>query len=328
MKNLILTVVSLSLLFLLLEIVVPKKYSSTEIYRSAIYKKRFSNRLDWVNGEFRDRSHDSSGLVKGLDGCPTTHLRVLVVGDSLVYGKGAPVNTTWDAQLAHMVKASGSDVCVISIGKNGWTTMDEFDFLKQNWGLLHPDYVIFGYVTNDPDFKDIDRKYWFKHGPAPCRRVYPLRLANFIGEKVCFIMQVNHRTIGYPQWESLIHEPKNLSRYRDVLLEIREFLQRKKVPFHFLLTRKSWEHGGEEFHSRISRLMTDVGISHTDTLPMILRFFSPFPDLFRWTHPGDGHPSALVNSFFAWHAYDHLCQMSIVDFRCEEFRQKVIAIND
>lgn len=328
MKSLVLLLVSLLVTFVVLEALTPDKYSRNDIYRVESYKKRFGSRLDWINKEFRDRTAVDTGIIKGVADCAESSPRVLVSGDSFVYGKGSSINVTWDAQLTYLVKTIGSGTCVLAIGKDGWTTMDQLSFLKANWDLLRPDMILWGYVTNDPDFGDIPRKYWFDHGPSSCQKVYPFRIFNLVKQKVCFILQQQHEAIGYEQWVSLVHEPGNLERYKSVLIDLKSYLDARQVPFHFLLTSKTWEYDGAQQHQKIGQLMTDVGIPYTDVLPMVTRFFSPFPESFRWAHPGDGHPSALVNTFFAWHGYDQLCRYGFVQYKCDEFRKRIIEIND
>ena len=86
MKSFFLLIVSLVATLIIVELAIPEKYSSKEIYRTSLYKKRIGNRLDWINDKFRDRSAVDSGIIKGIDSCSDGSRRVLVIGDSFVYG--------------------------------------------------------------------------------------------------------------------------------------------------------------------------------------------------------------------------------------------------
>lgn len=315
---------SLGAVLLVTELLLPDAYSRNEIYRVAIYKKRFASRLDWIGRELRARSRDGEGLIRELHTCRPHDRRVVVLSDSFVYGKGQVINTTWDTQLASMVRYSQRGVCVLGVGKNGWNTADELDFLKQNWSELEPDYILVGYVTNDADFGDLGRRYWFKYKPRMCHVVSRFKVANFVVQNVCSILQRHHPDIGYPQWEARLHEPANLARYRMVLKDFKQFLTEKGVPFYFLLTARGWEFGVERYHERVGQIMQNLEIGYTDTLPLVKRYFGPFPEAFRWAHPGDPHASSLLNAVFAWHAYAQLCEVKVLTDSCVVFRKNVL----
>ena len=319
-----LIIASVAAVMVAVELLLPDRYSRNEIYRIAKYKQRFGAKLDWIGREFRARSLDQEGLIRELHRCGPGDRRVVVLSDSFVYGKGQVINTTWDAQLASMVRYSQEGVCVLGVGRNGWTTADEMAFLKKHWPTLRPDYLLVGYVTNDADFGDLNKRHWFKHKPRLCDVVSRLKVVNFVIEKVCYILRRNHPDIGYSQWEARMHTPANLARYRTVLTELKRFMTDQGVPFHLVLTARGWEFGEAGYHERVGKMLDDLGIGYTDTLPLVKRYFSPFPETYRWAHPGDPHASALLNAVFAWQAYTHLCGVGILSDRCEDFGKNVL----
>ncbi len=318
-----LVIASVAAVLLVVELVLPDRYARAEIYRTAKYKKRFGSKLDWISREFRPRSLDAAGLIRELYPCAPGDRRVVVLSDSFVYGKGQVIHTTWDAQLASMIRYSQGGVCVLGVGKNGWTTADELAFLKSNWKILRPDYLLVGYVTNDADFGDLDKKYWFKYQSRLCKGVSRLKVINFVIEKVCTILRRNHPDVGYHQWEARLHSPGNLTRYQKILAEFEEFLSTKNTRYHFFLTARGWEFNEARYHEKIGGMLDALGIGYTDTLPAVKQYFRPFPETYRWANPGDPHASALVNAIFAWQAYAHLCQVEVLRDRCADFAENV-----
>lgn len=85
--------------------------------------------------------------------------RILIIGDSYIWGDGYDnANHIWWQQLRQKLKQSGyNEVEVIAVGCGGYSTQLEFEDIIKNTELIstiNPDLIIFGYVENDPEFKD------------------------------------------------------------------------------------------------------------------------------------------------------------------------------
>ncbi len=80
-------------------------------------------------------------------------LRILVVGDSFVWGDGATdTATAWPRALQTVMddRLGAGRVEVTALANNGAATMNQLDWLTPAvLGRLRPDAVVFGYVTND-----------------------------------------------------------------------------------------------------------------------------------------------------------------------------------
>lgn len=86
--------------------------------------------------------------------------RILVVGDSFVYGNGyTNSNLTWWSTLYNNLLATGYDVEVVGAGHNGLSAYEELVMLQETDILqtVLPDLIIFGWVqSNDLESKDTD----------------------------------------------------------------------------------------------------------------------------------------------------------------------------
>lgn len=83
-----------------------------------------------------------------------SHLkRILVMGDSFVWGTGYPnMNTLWWRRLQKVLKERGyNDVEVIAAGLPAQSTATQLQEARKIVGKYKPDMIIWGYVTNDPD---------------------------------------------------------------------------------------------------------------------------------------------------------------------------------
>lgn len=87
--------------------------------------------------------------------------RILIVGDSFIWGDGySNANHIWWQQFKLMLKQQGyTNVEVVAAGLSGFSTKQELDNIIKNEELMNnidPDLIIFGYVSNDPEFRNDD----------------------------------------------------------------------------------------------------------------------------------------------------------------------------
>jgi len=96
--------------------------------------------------------------IKGRAEISEEHPKILVVGDSFVWGEGLTnTNQIWWRIMATELERRGYDCQVIAAGYCGAATVDELDWLENTSILedIKPDLILLGYVTND-DFVDPD----------------------------------------------------------------------------------------------------------------------------------------------------------------------------
>jgi hypothetical protein len=80
---------------------------------------------------------------------PDGTIRTLVLGDSMVFGWGAPQDSLFPVALEKMAKEEGFPCEVIAAGAGSWDTRAEFDFLRHKGKSYNPDILLLLIVNND-----------------------------------------------------------------------------------------------------------------------------------------------------------------------------------
>ena len=79
---------------------------------------------------------------------PGSH-RILVLGDSVTFGHGQPIESSFVRELERLLSSHGADVEVLNGGVPGWSTYQERLFYEQYGEALSPDLVLSAFVLND-----------------------------------------------------------------------------------------------------------------------------------------------------------------------------------
>ncbi len=77
--------------------------------------------------------------------------RILMLGDSLAFGWGVPVDKTYSKRLEHRLRESGHDVEVINTGVGNYNTEMEVAYFLERGAKLKPQYVVLNYFINDAE---------------------------------------------------------------------------------------------------------------------------------------------------------------------------------
>ncbi len=80
---------------------------------------------------------------------PPGKIRILILGDSVVFGWGAPQDSIFGARLQDMFKSWTEKVEVISAGVGSWNTRTEYEFLRSTAIQFQPDILLLVIVSND-----------------------------------------------------------------------------------------------------------------------------------------------------------------------------------
>lgn len=242
--------------------------------------------------------------------------RILIIGDSFVWGDGSTnINTLWWRQLQWEIERRGYfNVDVIAAGRNGASTQDQLAWLNSPDFLesAHPDAIIFGYVTNDPQMKDdngvhivkqLQGTEYYQVGDQ-IKHLFPhlgFELQTRINGK---LHMVPNDTTGYPynEWELKILEGKNFEEYKLMLKRLAINLRQINVPA-FFVTTPNWP-GREAFEMRykpVAEAMKEAGLEFFDLLPEFLRCCEESAiGQYDWViNPANGHPGPRSTHFYA-----------------------------
>lgn len=75
--------------------------------------------------------------------------RILVLGDSVTFGHGQPLEETFPRRLEELLTRAGYRVEVLNAGIPGWSTYQQRRFYEGDGAALEPDLVLVGFVLND-----------------------------------------------------------------------------------------------------------------------------------------------------------------------------------
>jgi hypothetical protein len=78
-------------------------------------------------------------------------IRILILGDSVVFGWGAPQDSIFGVRLQDMFNSWTEEVEVIPAGVGSWNTRTEYEFLRSTAIQFQPDILLLVIVANDLD---------------------------------------------------------------------------------------------------------------------------------------------------------------------------------
>lgn len=161
---------------------------------------------------------------------PADLVRVVILGDSLVFGEGVDADERMGALLEKdLRRANRSDlrVEVLHLGIGSWNIVAESAWLRRQLGLLQPDLVFHLVTSNDLDDSDGVRGFGGKAGFSPHRReradsrvivAYPRQILGAEGG--------NNLLLG------LDHESRSRwTEAREAILRLRECMKARQVPY-------------------------------------------------------------------------------------------------
>ncbi len=83
--------------------------------------------------------------------------RVMILGDSVVFGWGAPQDGTFPRRLEELLKTNLGPVEVIAAGVGSWNTRTEYEYLRTTGVRYDPDVLLLLIVANDIQPKIVGR---------------------------------------------------------------------------------------------------------------------------------------------------------------------------
>lgn len=274
--------------------------------------------------------YDTESLLDLLDredGC-----KLVVLGDSFVWGDGLPVKETWPSKLQSMTKCK-----VFPFGKNGWSTLEYFGFYEKNLQDKKFDGLIVGVVDNDPHprgaylsysyGRDVYvQKYKKEEIKAYLKETYPLLLDLKVTDYLISVVGglIDKYTVvegdfesqpivayGYLNWRRRLYEDDVYLKWLNV---IDGFMKNTKHKTCFLLTPTSNDGESKEIFNKISTSFDERSLQYKNTMSELDRLLEYKPRTRSdWANMADGHPGVRQTELYAREAYELLgsCGLSI-----------------
>ncbi|MBN2145058.1 MAG: SGNH/GDSL hydrolase family protein, partial [Candidatus Aureabacteria bacterium] len=139
----------------LLQTLADCSFSPNQIQADLIKDKQLKQRHYQQAKEHPFGFNDFSREEKKPSTVPT---RIIILGDSFVFGDGLENDQIWSHKLEKKIQAKyGSQVEVLHWGRCGWGTIDQLEFVEQHFKdketIYDADLIILAFVTNDLDLK-------------------------------------------------------------------------------------------------------------------------------------------------------------------------------
>lgn len=80
---------------------------------------------------------------------PERVMRIMIIGDSVVFGWGAPQESLFPVRLQELLNEGGDDVEVISAGVGSWNTRTEYEYLRLLGVNYQPNIIVLVICHND-----------------------------------------------------------------------------------------------------------------------------------------------------------------------------------
>lgn len=246
---------------------------------------------------------------------PDGKKRIVILGDSVVWGEGLPYYQSWNHLLEEKIVQKYPRFEVMSWGKRGWSTWDEFQFLKTE-GIKHEiDYLIVGFVDNDPDWANITQKKFIWQGAyflKPFNKLFP-NLFDFMVTHINNIMEKRFlKDYDYQLWLDQLYSDENLSGYATWLEKFSEFCKNNKISLLFVLTPHETGEAINRRFEKIIPLLEGVNIPYLNLFPAAHDRFHTLPDRKLWANPANSHPGPLLTHLIADEVFDYLENHSTV----------------
>lgn len=118
-------------------------------------KKNFYQKYHYINSDFVMEVKTNSWGLRGneyslSDLSNPSIKKVLLLGDSFVFGQGVNIEDTFGAKLEGLLNKSGKKYMVINAGISGWGTLQEVMYAKDHFDEFQPDIIILTFCQNDP----------------------------------------------------------------------------------------------------------------------------------------------------------------------------------
>jgi len=231
--------------------------------------------------------------------------RVLVLGDSFVFGEGVNFEDTVTAQLERLLNARGSQTFeVINAAGATWDTICEVNYLESQGVAFEPDIIMVGYVLNDCGY-DVGLDVWNNvTSTYQNRELRESYLVSYVYGVIARVT-VTRRFVAEMAASAREHRDKwelsfaALSRGQEIAARIGARYIVFIYPFMYEL---SDHHPFTQLHGMVADYCRTHGIEVIDLLPDYMGLKATA----LWVHPSDPHPNAAGHRVAAEALADYL----------------------
>ncbi|HTZ10892.1 MAG TPA: SGNH/GDSL hydrolase family protein, partial [Candidatus Margulisiibacteriota bacterium] len=240
--------------------------------------KRIAREINLRNREFSNKNrfgfNDREREVNKKSGS----YRIAVVGDSYVWGVGLAYDDIWSHKLENRLVKYSDKLEVLSWGRPGWSTRNEFDFLKGEGVKYGINLLIVSFCVNDPDMGDFRVKYFSLREQkviAPLKRFIPTAL-EFMDGALDSVMGRFSKDWGNRNWVEKLYTDVNLAKYDNLLAEFSDFCNTRQISLLFVLFPDNYDPYYEAKFKKVKPLLEKNHIEYLDLYPVVARDLSKY----------------------------------------------------
>jgi len=247
---------------------------------------------------------------------PQDIYRIMVIGDSLTWGAGLPVEKRYTNLMESDLQARfpGLKIEVLNFGLSGGPTVRERNLLKRYIGMVHPDAVVIGFCINDPQprpqYHCVELESYEPFRRTLTGTLHDVGLHRLAGAFDLRSYQVLCNIGLVPQWPEALDrsyqaESKNWREFVVALEDIRKLCDIHLMPapvFVPLLQGNGDFNQPNEQLAHIVRWCRQAeqaaAVAGHRTVNLEADFRAQ-GDMNRWVNQWDGHPNAQCNQVYA-----------------------------
>jgi len=286
----------------------------------------------WVPEKYEGRSRDEASYAANVERIlsnplqfndiprsttkPKGYRRIAVLGDSFIQGWNLQYDEIWSHRLEHRVQGQFQNIEVLSWGKSGWETIDEFRFLKEQGIHYGIDLLLVGFVINDPNLGDIPSKHliWQHTTPMrPMRVLFP-NVLQYVSRYINLLISRYILTdYGHETAHLETYSNDNLKQYGKLLKEFSDYCASHHIRLLFVLTPNDYDSSNRQLFDKVIPLLRNANIDYLDLYPAVYERLHTYPQRQLWLTPGDAHPGPLVTDVYADEMFRYLRENGILD---------------
>ena len=315
LQNLFLVISSIFFSFWVLEIglkYVPSNLDAESPKWIPYKQKMINNRINQRHHDkaklnsygFNDKNHSPSK--------PPGFTRIAVLGDSFIWGVGVEDQVIWTHKLEYILNQNGVRSEILNWGKPGWSTLDEYHFLKSDGFDYDFDLLLVGFVVNDPVMDGSNIKRFIYDGGIIDRLfVQPISRYLFPNAISFFVDLVNNLSnsffdYGYTNWLNKVYTEDNLVQYQLLLKDMSESCNARHIRMLFVMTPENHHPMLQQRFEQIIPLLKKADIDYVNLYPDVYETLHHLPNRKLWGNPADGHPGDKVTDVYAQSIYQYL----------------------
>ena len=284
--------------------------------RPLSYWRHYNDSVNLANKAYADQNpYGFTDVIRSKHKLPGVR-RIAVIGDSFIWGDGLPYVKVWSHVLERKVTEHYDSMEVLSWGKNGWSTLDEFNFLKKHGVKYDLDLLIVGFVENDPDMGRFDE---FHDGRKRSMNYFFPNVGPLMPQVVhqCFsglrsLIYGSDHTL-YHRWMDSIYSEKQMADHGKMLTEFKGFCNQHEIELLFIMTPSGVNRKKKNRFTIMENVLKKNDIEVLNLMPVAEKELGDYKYEEIIASPVNGHPGEILTGFFSRQVFSYLQQTGFFD---------------